>query len=93
MSANDSDRALTNDDDDDINCDHRSSKNLTFSSYFYKALLDHDGGKCITKLTLIQLNFAFLRFNINDRFFQSTFFQTNIFQKESCLLIKLTISI
>ena len=58
MSANDSDRALTNDDDDDINCDHRSSKNLTFSSYFYKALLDHDGGKCIfTQLTLLQLVF------------------------------------
>ena len=86
MSANDSDRALTNDDDDDINCDHRSSKNLTFSSYFYKALLDHDGGKCtFTQLTLLQLNFGFLRFNFNNGFFQSTLFQTNIFQKEGCL--------
>ena len=47
VSSNDSDQGLTNDDDDDITCDHLSSKNLTFSSYFYKALISHDGGKIL----------------------------------------------
>ena len=55
VSSNDSDEGHHND-DEDINCDRFSSKNLTFSSYFYKAALNHDGG-IITKIIFITDSF------------------------------------
>ena len=83
MSANDSDEGHHNG-DDDINCDHFSNKNLTFSSYFYKAILDHDGGKILPDIIpkiLLSLDLILMMDSSSQRFFRKIFSRYNTIPK------------